>query len=401
MPRKWKIYGPEPHRRKWRVRVYPPDGPGRSRGFDTKEKAQAYREEVEAELTRTDAQYRAAQLFAEAEAALTEARACGDTKKAVSDAIVGYELYMREHRGSAPNTIETAIYRLKGLLQPVMSTNVARVTKNMAREAYRARVASGKSAATHRNELKETRRLWRWLLEEGWVVNNPWMKVEPVGKVAKGKEQLRDHEASVLERLALERARGIGIGSDHWAENRRVGALAVLVALYLGQRPKEVVHLTVRDVGPSVLYVDGTKNGNAKRRVRIPEVLSDLLQERAAECRELGQTLLFPFERDWVRAWAGRLCKAAGLPRVCAQALRGMHATLATEAGMTGEAVARQLGHGSTGVTYDHYIDPEAAESARIRAAVDHLNATKVGRENSHFLAPSSVRNTPRSEKTE
>ncbi len=423
MPHKWGIYGPEKHRRKWRVRVCPPDGPSRSRGFDTREEAQAYRDQVEADIERSDAQYRAAKLYAEAEAALAEAQAVEGQKRTVSEAVDLYELYLREERGLRHETVATAVHRVNGLLEPLMSMNVARVTLRAAKDAYRARVASGKSAATHRGELKEVRRMWRALMEEHWAATNPWGDVKPVGRVSKGKEQLRDHEAEVLGRVALRQARGVDIGDDHWADNRRLGALAVLVALLLGPRPKEVVSLTVRDVGPKILYVNGTKTDNARRRVRIPKVLAPLLSEHASQCEARGQERLFPFTRDWVRRAVQRLCGEAGLPRVCAQALRGMHATLATEAGMTGLAVARQLGHGSDAVTHAHYIDPEAAEDARNRRVQDELasqegqepdepasndgqetdppEADSVGRENGDFLDPRGVKNTPEDENPE
>ena len=394
MPNKWGIYGPEKHRRKWRVRVCPPDGPGRSRGFDTREAAQAYREQVETELSNRDAQHRAACLFAEAEAALTEARAVEGKQKTVSEAIEHYELYLRDTRGLRAASVITAIYRVRGLLRPLVSVNVARVTSTAAAEAYKERADAGVSPATHRGELKEVRRLWRWLVTKRWVVANPWSAVEPKGKVPKGKAQLRDHEVERVERLALDMARGKGVGTDHWVENRRTGPLAVLVALYLGPRPLEVVNLTVRDVG-NVLYVDGTKTSNAKRRVRMPPVLATLLHQHAAACQERGQERLFPHSRDWLRGWVKRLCRLAGVPEVCAQSLRGLHATLATEAGETGLAVARQLGHGSPTVTYDHYITHEAAEAARIRATLSELGVAKMGRENDRFLDPQGVPDTP------
>jgi hypothetical protein len=52
---------------------------------------------------------------------------------------------------------------------------------------------------------------------------------------------------------------------------------------------------------------------------------------------------------------------------------RGLHATLATEAGATPHLVATALGHGSTQVAVRHYTDPGAAHRAKTRKVVDRL----------------------------
>jgi len=45
------------------------------------------------------------------------------------------------------------------------------------------------------------------------------------------------------------------------------------------------------------------------------------------------------------------VCERAGVPAVCPQSLRGMHATLALEGGATHTAVAAALGHSSFAIT--------------------------------------------------
>jgi integrase len=62
------------------------------------------------------------------------------------------------------------------------------------------------------------------------------------------------------------------------------------------------------------------------------------------------------------------------VPEVCAHSLRGLHATLATEAGATGEAVAVQLGHASPEITRTHHTRPEATAGARQRVVLQVLN---------------------------
>jgi integrase len=60
-----------------------------------------------------------------------------------------------------------------------------------------------------------------------------------------------------------------------------------------------------------------------------------------------------------------RICCAAKTPIVGPHGLRGTHATLAVQAGVTGDAVARALGHESFAVTAGHYAKPEAVIDAR------------------------------------
>src|SRR5262249_33192040 len=66
-------------------------------------------------------------------------------------------------------------------------------------------------------------------------------------------------------------------------------------------------------------------------------------------------------------------CKGAGVPVVCPHSLRGLHATLAVEAGQSCAAVARALGHGSDVVTREHYIAPAALDGARTARVASRL----------------------------
>jgi hypothetical protein len=45
--------------------------------------------------------------------------------------------------------------------------------------------------------------------------------------------------------------------------------------------------------------------------------------------------------------------------------MRGLHATLAMQAGLSGNAVASSLGHSSPTVTLQSYAQPGAGDSAR------------------------------------
>jgi integrase len=87
---------------------------------------------------------------------------------------------------------------------------------------------------------------------------------------------------------------------------------------------------------------------------------------------------LFPHERAWVRKWVGRICLRAGTQIVCAHAMRGLHSTLAIDAGMTPNVVAFALGHSSPGATLLSYADPNVVARAKQRHVVDTLRRTNL-----------------------
>lgn len=62
--------------------------------------------------------------------------------------------------------------------------------------------------------------------------------------------------------------------------------------------------------------------------------------------------------------------------RTCPHSLRGLHSTLALEAGVTANAVASALGHGSFAITARHYAAPGAVDSANSRKVVTSLLGT-------------------------
>jgi hypothetical protein len=60
----------------------------------------------------------------------------------------------------------------------------------------------------------------------------------------------------------------------------------------------------------------------------------------------------------------------AEVPVVCTQSLRGLRASVATEAGATSHVVASALGHNSPAVTHAHYIDGDTARRTRTRRVI-------------------------------
>ena len=62
-----------------------------------------------------------------------------------------------------------------------------------------------------------------------------------------------------------------------------------------------------------------------------------------------------------------RICQAAGVPKVTAHGMRGLHSTLAVENGVSAHVVAASLGHESSTTTMQSYGRLEAAAGAQQR----------------------------------
>jgi len=82
--------------------------------------------------------------------------------------------------------------------------------------------------------------------------------------------------------------------------------------------------------------------------------------------------------RDWVRKWVNRICQAAGVPKVTAHGMRGLHSTLAVENGVSAHVVAASLGHESSATTMQSYVQPEAAAGARQRRVTTVLKGGRL-----------------------
>jgi integrase len=112
-----------------------------------------------------------------------------------------------------------------------------------------------------------------------------------------------------------------------------------------------------------------SKTEAGKRTLRIPEVLRPYL-ERLAANRAADAPIFGSHDRDWPRACVQRICKLAGVPVVGAHSMRGLHATLAMDAGITGAVVAASLGHEHVSTT----PKGEAVAGAQQRRALTVLS---------------------------
>lgn len=267
-----------------------------------------------------------------------------------------------------PQTCEYYRQRMFRLLGAYLDKDISDVTPKRAASLYQAeteRVYKGRivAAATHHSALVITKVMFRWAVTRGYIRESPFADVRPVGKANVGKKQLRIDEARLFTETAfrLYSQRGDRL------------ALGALTALLLGVRASEVVRRTVRDLddGGRILWIDAGKTRNARRHLKVPELLRPYLVALAGNrspseflfgMSEQGQ----PRRRHSLYEAVHRVCDAAGIQRVCTHSLRGLHATLAVESGAVSEQVAASLGHGSFAVTQRHYAQESAVRSAQI-----------------------------------
>ncbi len=207
---------------------------------------------------------------------------------------------------------------------------------------------------THRNGLVAAKMFGAWCVKQGWLKTNPAEDVEPVGQRSRGKKQLRIDETRKLVDLCITKANE---GDD--------AAVGVMTALLMGMRVSEVTDRVVRDLDDEgrLLWIEVGKTKRSRRTLEVPALLRPYLLA-LAKGRDPDDQLITREKtprgnkrgRQWLRHWLAELCGEAKIPTVCMHSLRGLHATLATEAGVSSHAVASALGHTSPVVTQAHYI---------------------------------------------
>ena len=263
-----------------------------------------------------------------------------------------------DEKGAVKGTRATAKYRLNGLLQPVLNTAPADLTEARCEALYRA-YREGHAPDTHRGALSITKAMFEWARKKKRIKHNVWLDIEPLDRKRKRKNQLRLDEARKLVKWCMAKV-------DH-----DDGALAVLLALILGLRAHEVVGLECRDLddGGKLLHIAKSKTEAGERTIILPTMLRAALARRA----QFTSGRLLPYKPGWVRDSTKRACRAAGVTVVCAQALRGTHATFALQAGASGQVVAKSLGHTSERVTRGSYALPGSGRELEGQAALDRL----------------------------
>ncbi len=325
-----RVHGPYPHRNRWRVVFVGATGIQRVASFESEREA-----EKAIEVARLQA---------------------GDrTLEGTIEAFLTWQ----EEQGAKERTVETNGYRLRGLLRlsegdrALLGLSAVRAKKLYALRVERV------APDTHIAELALATAVWDWAIEQGWAAENPWTNVDPQGsKRSRPKDAIRVDEAKKLLRTALK-------------DDSKEG-VAVAMTLLMGLRASEITSRRVRDVddGGRLLWVPEAKSTAGVRTVKIPGVLTtpllSLIQDRKPTEPLWGTNRNGkPCDRHWLEHHSIRLCDEARIPRVRPHALRGLHATIATENNVPVDVVARALGHAGTAVTRRHYIAPGTEEGVR------------------------------------
>lgn len=348
-PRSLRPYvcGPYKHRKRWRVIVYTPraDG-GRDRAMesrDTRQAAEALKRQVQ-------------------EIRATEGRT-------IAQAVTEYLGYLAR-KGNKAGSIKTAQYRLDSIMD--LGKALIDLTPRRCQEFYDDLVDEGGAADTHQGALVAAKAFGRFVVKQGWMKASPFEKIEPVGRKSRGKEQLRIDEGRKF----------IDACFTAWRERGDRGAIAAALPLILNLRASEVAQLGKRDVDDDghLLWVgeEDAKTDAGRRRFKIPVVLVAPMLELAAspataDGHLFAMTKGVTADRHWVRRQTRRLMKAAGVKVITTHGLRGTHATFGTVQGVTGDAVARSMGHTDPGMTKRHYIDAESAAGAQADRVADSL----------------------------
>jgi integrase len=270
-------------------------------------------------------------------------------------------------RGLSVRTARQVEHSLSAFL-PVLAPLTA-ITKERAEKLYEeetlriSRRGTPVAADSHRLLLKRARAFYRFAKERGYCRDNPFEDIKPVGKPRAGKPQLRIDEARKFMQAALLHA-----------QSGEPFSVAVLLLLLLGLRASEAMLRLVRDVddGGRVLWVSHGKTRNARRRLQVPELLQPflraLIQGKRPEDWLFGTTRTgHPQHPEYLWNKVRALCQEAGVPAVCPHSLRGLHSTLALQAGATADLVASALGHASFAITAKHYADPDTVHHAKVR----------------------------------
>lgn len=359
------VCGPVKHRRKWRLVIYTPRGPGRRstyiRSFVTEAEAKTWKREFQ----RT-------------------AAAAGRT---VNDAVVEYlDAYLRKRKGNKEGSIATSRHRLAAILDFDMP--LGDLTPRRAEDLYEQMIDEGYgkdrtyAPDTHHNSLMEAKAFARYCMSKSWLSNNPFAKIEPVGKKRHRKKQLRIDEARTY----------IGHCMGEWQRTKDRTAIAALLPLAFNLRASEVAQLVARDVDDRgrLLWVaygedeagqDLAKTASSRRAAKVPKHLVQPLRE-LADTPALATGHLFanedgkPATRHWVRYWVLAHAKAAKVPPITTHGLRGTHASIGVGGGVADTVMAAALGHDvrDEGATARrHYIDPAVAADAQDARAADSL----------------------------
>src|SRR5262245_43901895 len=309
-----RVHGPYQHRNKWRLVVRGADGSQEFLSFSTEAAARARKTALLKEIA----------------------------GRTVSEAVQAHVVSMRE-RGLRSSTVTRAEDHLRAFFQLDGEVD----GKNMpyaqtgglledlgARDCEQLYTALTKTCAvdTHRNALVAAKTFGAWCVKQEWIAINPVANVEPIGQRNRGKKQLRIDEARKLVDVCIRQANE---GDE--------AAVGTLTAFLLGLRASEVTDRVVRDLDDNgrLLWIEFGKTKRSRRTLEVPALLRPYLlalaKDRPADAQLISRTISERSGkkrgRHWLLYHVERLCDDAGVPIVCTQSLRGLHASVATDAG--------------------------------------------------------------------
>jgi integrase len=332
-----RISKPYRNRNKWRVRVTDTEsGSTRSHIYDTEEQALAARPKLLREYRRP-------------------------IGVPMSRALDSYEVHLKTKGNVAsrgpnkPRTVETTMQRLKSVFNADIITGD--LTASVMLGLWEGWV-QGKATDTALNVLAQSRTFLAWVEKQGWSKHPDVLAtIEVSGKRKKGKPKLSNDEAHTLVSWCL-------------AHPDDPGAVATAMAFLLGMRASEIVTRTVRHLDGRGTLIDVTdaKTEAGERTLKLPAKLQPLLA-KLADGKNADERLFGQNTRHWVLHSVKRCCQAAGVRIVSTHGLRGTHAKMAREVGVSGVLLAAAMGHESESTTTEHY----AGRAAVANAAIDRV----------------------------
>jgi integrase len=285
---------------------------------------------------------------------------------AMPKALEAYEQHLAT-RGNVPSrgpnkprTIETTMGRIRAVFTTEIITGDLTAAKMM--ELW-AEWVPDKATDTALNTLAQVRTFLAWLAKREWIRRaDLTVGIEVVGKRNKGKPKLTQDEAKKLIDWCL-------------VNSSDAGAIATALAFILGMRASEIATRTVRhlDGNGTLLDITEAKTEAGERTLKVPRVLQPLLAELAKGKRP-EERLFGDVDRHWVLRSVRRCCAAAGVRVVTPHGLRGTHAKVAREVGVSGVLLAAAMGHESETTMTEHYAGRNAVQQSAVERVTAALH---------------------------
>jgi integrase len=276
--------------------------------------------------------------------------------------------------GRKKSTYDEAGWRLNPLVE---IAGDSLLVQDLKRRHLEKRLATVPSVTAKKGTLVRMRHFCQWMIKTGLITRDPAEGLEVEGVVKRGKPKLTRVEA---RKLVGHLWGVLESGSDEEREK----ALAILLLVYCGLRSGELLRLQSRDLDmeatPAVIQVERVAKTTAGfRDFEIPAPIATALHKRTMD-RDLD-SWLWPSDTtstghrcaSWILCAVKDACEAVGVTVTGPQGLRGTHARLCREAGVTAHTIATQLGHESESVTIGSYVGKDTDEQEKGRRALQVL----------------------------